>query len=335
VATLKIRSTNPLEHSREIKQLFVAHDRPEFPAFFDRAYPSAVQGGGKSWIGMDDAGRLVLHIACFRQRFKFGRKTVVGGLLGNLMAATEQRTGFPSMTLVRQVIADLRTEGDIDFLYGDPNPQAVGVLKLVGLKVVGTLDRFAFPLAAASWHTTLAIRTYQALSRLRTASNPLRAAAHPADRFDAAVFERPPGETPSLRPYRPAALYHQRLDGYPSEMDLWFTFHGGDDSAPPLAALLVRELPGRVAQLLSISRGPGVPLTDVVPALAAALRARGSERMWISTLSETLLSHELTRAGFIARNDPTSIVAYALTDSGQEVLRAASSWEITDLDCDR
>ena len=35
---LTFAPVNPLECSEEIKALFLAHERPEFPAFFDRTY---------------------------------------------------------------------------------------------------------------------------------------------------------------------------------------------------------------------------------------------------------------------------------------------------------
>jgi hypothetical protein len=77
--TFTITAINPLDHADEIKRLFVDHDRPDFPEFFDRAYRAGVRGGGVSWIGRDDAGRVIMHAACFPQRFRFGAREVVGG----------------------------------------------------------------------------------------------------------------------------------------------------------------------------------------------------------------------------------------------------------------
>jgi len=39
---LTITTVNPLEHAVDIKRLFVTYGRPEFPAFFARAYGPAV-----------------------------------------------------------------------------------------------------------------------------------------------------------------------------------------------------------------------------------------------------------------------------------------------------
>ena len=76
-----ITAVNPLDHAEGIKQLFLDHERPEFPAFFDRAYAAGVRAGGVSWIGLDGAGHIVMHVACFPQRFRFGEREVVGGLM--------------------------------------------------------------------------------------------------------------------------------------------------------------------------------------------------------------------------------------------------------------
>ena len=67
-----ITAVNPVDHEQDIKQLFVTHERPEFPGFFDRAYPAGVRAGGLSWVGRDRAGQIVMHVACFPQRFRFG-----------------------------------------------------------------------------------------------------------------------------------------------------------------------------------------------------------------------------------------------------------------------
>ena len=58
-----IAAVNPLEQAEQIKQLFVTHERPEFPAFFDRAYTAGVRAGGASWVGRDRAGEIVMHVS--------------------------------------------------------------------------------------------------------------------------------------------------------------------------------------------------------------------------------------------------------------------------------
>src|SRR2546430_7098907 len=128
-----ITTVNPLDHADEIKQLFVAHGRPEFPGFFARAYEPAVRAGGVSWLGRDDAGQVVMHVGCFPRRFRFGARDVVGGLLVNAPGAEAYRSFFPARALMRRARGDIEAPGGIDFLYTDPNDQARPVLEGSGL----------------------------------------------------------------------------------------------------------------------------------------------------------------------------------------------------------
>jgi hypothetical protein len=335
VPNLDIVRANPLEHAAGIKELFVAHERPEFPEFFDRAYPSAVENGGNSWIGLGPDGRPLLHVAVFRVRFAFGDRILVGGLLANLMAARSHRTFIPALSLMRRAVADSRADGAIDFLYGDPNPQASGLLKRLDFSSVGTLRRFMLPLGDRRWYMDVAFRAYRAILRLRAPWSRVVAVAHDAHRYDSDVLERPSGSAPAVRPFRPVALYRQRLPGYPSTSDCWFTLHRRSAATPSSAAALVRKTDDGVAKLISVSRDPSLPMSAIIPAIAGALRRAGSTRLWIATLAETHFAGELKRAGFVSREDSGPVMALALTESGAAALRAASTWEITDLDCDR
>jgi hypothetical protein len=334
VTGLKILSANPLDHAAELKELFLAHDRPGFPAFFDRAYPSAVRSGGKSWIGVDGEGRLVTHIARFLRRFMLGERIVAGGVLLNLMAAKSHRTVVPALTLMRQMTADSKGERDVDFLYATPNPAGSALLKAAGFSTIGELQRFVFPLAGERWYMSAAARVYHMMMRIRGGNTNARAVQHAAQHFDPDAFERPAGAAPALRPFRPSELYRQCLAGYPSSADHWFTFHRGAPTTQPSAAVLVRGGADRVATLFSLCREPSLPLSAIVPALVGALRRAGYRRLSVSTVARTRFAEELTRAGFVPRPDRELMLAYALTDLGADVLRSIATWEITRLDCD-
>src|SRR2546428_3564394 len=198
---LTITSANPLDHAAEIKQLFLAHGRPEFPAFLERAYAAAVQAGAKSWLGRDPNGRLVMHMACFLHRFKFGAREVVGGHLVNGMVAQAYRTFFPVLALVRRAVEDAKALGTIDFLYSDSNEGGRAVLRAPGFAAVGTLRRFVLPVADRSWLADGAMRALQACVRV---ANPGRSAGKnlgpPAARVFPGWFDAPPGFSPPPGP---------------------------------------------------------------------------------------------------------------------------------------
>jgi hypothetical protein len=332
--SLKILSANPLDHAGAIKELFLAHDHPTFPEFFDRAYPSAVRSGGKSWIGVDAEGRLVMHIARFSRRFALGEREVVGGVLLDLMAAKSHRTFVPALTLMRQLTTDSKGERDVDFLYATPNAQATALLKAAGFATAGALGRFAFPLADERWYADASARAYHMVVRIRSWNTRVQVVEHPAQGFDTGPFERPAGTAPAVRPFRPPALYRQLLAGYPSSADHWFTFHQGARTTQPRAAVLVRGGADRVATLYSVSREPSLPLSAIVPALAGALRRAGYRRLSVWTLAGTHLAEELTRVGFVQRADQLPLMAYPVTELGADAFRSMKTWEITALDCD-
>ena len=332
-----ITPVNPLDHAEAIKRLFVANGRAEFPGFFDRAYEVAVRAGGLSWLGRDAAGEVVMHVACFPRRFRFGTRDVVGGLLMNAMAAVPYRAFFPARALIRRARDDLKARGDIDFLYTDPNDQARAVLEASGFRRIGTIERLVLPVGDRRWVVDGAIRLLHLRARLpgrlRSGPDPMacRAAEH-----SAAPFNLPWGDSPRLRPSYENSLYGARLEGYPGPNDTWFTFSQNGGGGTPTAGLLVRgpDASG-VATLHAVRRAPELPLGYVIPGLVRALRAAGCARLQLLTVAESAFAAELRHAGFVARQSAAPLIAASLTPTGQAVLDAVQQWEITDLDCDR
>jgi len=332
-----ITAVNPLEHENDIKRLFVTHERPEFPSFFDRAYPAGVQAGGGSWVGRDRAGQVVMHVACFPQRFRFGQREVVGGLMMNALVARPYRSFFPAHSLIRRAKRDTKARGDIDFVYTDPNDQAKAVMDMCGFARVGTLTRYTLPLGDRRRLVDGAIRLFHAGARVVTwGSGGAALVGHPAAEVSTAGFEAPSGDSPRLRPYHSGARYAMRMEGYPSASDWWFTLPRNGDGGVPAAGLLVRgPHSSGVMDLQAVYRDPGLPLGGLIRGLVERLRAKGCTRLQVWTVAESRFAAELRRAGFVPREEAASIVATALTATGEAVLRSVHLWEITSLECDR
>jgi hypothetical protein len=332
-----ITAVNPLDHAEGIKQLFADHERPEFPPFFDRAYAAGVQAGGVSWVGRDRAGHIVMHVACFPQRFRFGEREVVGGLMMNAIVARPYRSFFPAHALIRRAKKDAQARGGIDFVYSDPNDQAKAVMDACGFVKVGSLTRYILAVGDRRWIVDGAIRLLHAgVQVVNRSGRGAALVAHPATEFSPGCFEAPTGASPRLRAYHDGARYAARLEAYPNALDSWFTLSENGDPGALAAGLLVRGPDaGGVAILHAIRRDPRVPLARLVPGLVAALRGKRCTRLQIWTVAESLFAEELRRVGFLARENAASIVATALTPTGDAVLRAAHLWEITSLECDR
>jgi GNAT superfamily N-acetyltransferase len=329
-----ITSVNPLDYAAEIKELFTVHGVPEFPGFFDRAYADAVRAGARSWVGRDGEGRLMMHVACLPQRFRFGTLDVTGGLMVNAMVAQGYRSFFPARALMARAKEDAKARGDIDFVYTNPTDPARVVLEAVGFVRVGMLGRYVLPVGHRRWPVDRAIRVFHAGIRVVNGISLGAVAMRPAADLTAAEFEDPWGDSPRLRPYHDGARY-TRLEGYPSASDRWFIFPRNGEASAPAAGLLVRGPgPSGLATLHVVQRDPRLPLGQLIPGLVEALRGTGCTRLEVLTLAESCFFAELRRAGFLSRHDFVPLLAAPLTAAGEAVVQSAREWEITQLDCD-
>jgi hypothetical protein len=332
-----IAAVNALRHAQEIKELFLAHGRPEFADFFDRTYPGAFADGATSWLGRDPGGRLVMHIACFPRRFKFGQREVVAGLMVNLMVMKQYRSFFPALGLINRLVQDSKAPGVIDFLYADPNEESRALLRGLRFVQVGTLQRYVLLVGDRRPYLNLAIRLFHTFVRAANGT-PRRATVipHPAGRFEAETFSVPHKQSPRLAAYHDQALYVSRLDGYPGDRDWWLTVHREGVTSRPEAAVLLRgpDASGFTA-LHAVRWSPGLSLATVLPGLIAELRRRGCERLQVKTVAESDLGRALRRCGFVPREEAVPLSALPLTSLGEECVRSVRDWEITDLECDR
>jgi hypothetical protein len=334
VTTFRIEAVNPLEWEGPIKALFHEAGRHEYAAFFDRAYARAAAQGARSWVGFDETGALVMHMAVFPRRFAVDGREVTGGLGVNLLVAEAHRRVGPALLLLRTLIEDLVREGRVDFLFADPNAQGAAISRLAGLRPVGTLERFFLPLADRTVLRDLAFRVHLHFRRLAGPRLSRMAVTRaPAAEVDPSSFEYPPGQSRAMRPLRAPTLYPERLGGFPADDDTWYLFAQGPGTLPA-AAVLVREVGDR-AHLSACWRLPNLPFASLVHPVATALRARGLRGLNLWTVRETTLGREALSAGFFPRGDRTMLLARALTPLGEDVLAATPDWEVTDLDFDR
>jgi hypothetical protein len=335
-SALVVSCVNPLDHATEIKRLFVDHERPEFPAFFDRAYPGAVAAGTRSWIGRDAEGRMQAHITWFSHRFAFDGQLLHGALLGNLMVAPAYRRFWPALALARRAIKDLRNATGIDFIYADPNDAAKPVLTAAGLRDAGVLRRYVLPLGDRSAVASVGLRAYGVLARLRVGRIPLRVSERAAAEALDAEGPTPRGEPRALRPIRTPELYRRRLAEYPGAADRWCAFHARGDGEGLVARTLVRgpDADG-VAALVSWQCEPLSQLRFVLSTLAARLRARGARRLEGWVMGGSSAAGEFQRAGFFPREERIPVLGAGCSPPGGAAVAAAREWRILPLDLDR
>jgi hypothetical protein len=335
-APLAITCVDPLEHADEIKRLFVQYERPEFPAFFDRGYPDAVPAGTRSWIGCDDDGRMQAHIAWFSHRFAFDGQLLRAALLGNLMVAPEYRRFWPALALARRAIRDLRAAGGVDFIYADPNDAAMPVLRAAGLREVGALRRYVVPLGDPRAVTSVGLRAYGLLARLRLGRTPLRATERAAAEALDAEGPAPRGDPRATRPIRTPELYRRRLAEYPGDADRWWSFHRRGAASELVARALVRGPDARgIAELSAWQCEPLPQLRFMLSTLAARLRAQGARRLEGWVMGGSAAAREFRRAGFFPREERIPVLGAGCTTPGTAAVAAAGEWRVLPLDLDR
>ena len=334
---LAFASVNPLECSEEIKALFLAHERPEFPAFFDRTYREAVGDGARSCVGRDESGRLCAYIAHFPRPFRLGDRVLRASLLANLMVAKEHRTLWPALKLVRHLVNDCKRTGAIDFLYGDPNEAALAILRAVGFRPVGALRRFVAPVSDRRIVVDVGIGLYQLLRRLRGPSVDLEVRVHRAVDLPAGPNLIDPAEPGSLTPASRPAVYRHRLPGYPGVDDHWYTFHRPNE-VDPVAAALVRAPDDQGLATIGALQGTSPSLlTPVLLGLTRTLRQAAAriERIELRVMGESRLADATQRAGFVPREERIPVVALPLTAAGAEALESGAEWRLLPVDLDR
>ena len=333
-AKLTLARVNPFDHGSAIKELFVTHERPEFPDYFERAYPDAVADGGTSWIGWDQHGRLCAHIAQFPREFSFNARRVQGALLANLMVASEYRTFWPALALARRAVKDLKEAGTADFIYADPNDRARPVLLAAGFREIGVLRRFVLPLTDGRRPINLALRLYHLLRWFRT--TPLVGIERRASEMAETADATPTGDVRALRPVRRASLYRGRLAGYPGAGDCWYTFHRRGRDTTPVGEALVRGMDrDGVALVCVVQCEPLKVLRSLLATLAHSLTRAGARRLEIWIMEGSHAATAARRAGFIPRPESVPVLAQPLTVLGAEAMAAGREWQILAVDLDR
>ena len=336
--SLTILRANPLEFEFGLKTLMTVHGYHAFPAFFDRGYLAAVQDGSESWLGVDENGTVQMNVTAFVHQFTLDGTTVRGGMLGNMMAATQYRTFFPMVALLRRLVADLTASQSLDFVYGDPGPEtARAVFRGARITHVGDLDRFVLPIGDEKLWRAIGARLYCTILRARAGWRNSGVTGTLANSRQAGTHTLPDGPKSRLIPLHTPELYSRRLPEYPSSADRWIEMRRGAISEPSAAAALVRGPvdPGRVLAVNVLRRAPGVPVRSFVPTLARVGRGLGAQRIQVETLRESDLARELVSAGFRPRGDVVPIFAHAFTTAGRETLRRVADWEVTAVDMER
>jgi hypothetical protein len=306
----------------EIQDLFLRNDRPEFPSFFERVYRTLAAEGGASWIATDEAGKVVMHVALFPRSFHGDGGRYRVGLLGDLIADVDYRDFWSPLKLFRRAVGDIKREGRFDFLYTDPSPNSIGIVKAVGFAPLGELRRYVAPVNPV----------YLAFCGVRARARRARTRCH--GQLDAtgaasiAAFD----ETDDLSAQRSADFYRAREGGSlaPHARYVYVNARSADEG--PSAVGMIASADGTdTASLVDLRWDESrLGVMDALHAVARAARAQGFRKLSCATLAGSHFAESLSSYGFIGRETIQPIFVLPLHTARS--LPLAPEWMLTSLD---
>lgn len=331
MAALTIQRIEPSSQGAGIKRLFLGHERPEFPGWFERAYPVAVRDGATSFVSLDESGQVVIHMAAFRASFWLGEGRVDGALLCNLMAHRDHRGFFPVVAVIKRAVRDLRADG-AEFIYTNPiNKGSVAVMKAGGLPQIGSQNRFLLPLGHRRMLVDLALAARLGARRFLWP----RLTAHEVPAAQAAEWTvRTRTRVSRVTSARHPQLYFMRLGPLEGERFIGIRLTDAVDGEVG-AALAHRESDDPTEwdlvtlRCLRIEHVPGA-----VAAVGQLMRRHGARRLSLSALQSTPYAAALVRGGSIQRHEPWAIVGAGYTDAGKSVIAGMAESDLEKIDVD-
>jgi len=324
-----ILRVDPLAYGDEIKSLFLANERPEFPAWFDRAYPVAVRQGATSWITVDEDGQLLAHLAALPLRLDHAGRDVQGWLFSNLMADKEHRSFFPTAALARRAVGDLKADGAAFVATNPMNAGAMAVMRAAGLGQVGAHDRFVYVLGDPQWIRDTAMAAH--LLARRVFNRRLRAQSVPASEA-AAWTLRHDTRLAAVAPRRLDALYTMRIEQFGQAAVLGFIVWNARGTAMG-AALVLCGAEGH-ADVITLRCASAAALGGASVAIARATRELNYRRLHASAVVGSPFARALTRGGFVRRHEAWAIVGTGFTDAGRAAVHALGTSDLEHVDFD-
>lgn len=333
---LRFSIVNPLDHEENLKALMTAHGHAAYVALFDRGYRDVVAEGGANWVGFDDAGRIQISLTQFVHHFQFRGVHLRAGFIGNVMAAQLYRTFFPAFALFRLMLSDTCDRGEIDFIYGDPTPQAVAISKSVKMEHVGNLDRLVLPIGDPRFVKHIGARLFARAPLVLGGRIAPDVRCYAAATYNLDEFEPSLGPDDRMIAHHSPARLQRRLRGFPGSSDYVVELRW-DSAATTWDALVLLRLATdvRILSILSVRRRSDVTLRDVIPALAQLARQLGAYRLQVETIRESKIAREFCSLGFRPRGDILPIFVKSFSEEGNEAIRNVTRWEVTALDMER
>ena len=296
---LAVEMCDPRDRETEIKGLFARNGQEGFETVFERAYRRRADQGFRSWVGLlgDQA---VMHIGVTPLPFTDGSRTLMGGVLGDLMVDESHRDFWAPVRLLRRMVSDLKRSGQIDFLVTTTVADAEPVFKAGGFKPFGTLRRYVFPLSLP----------YLGLARLR-GRVPRRRATPGSGHLpahDVLTFQG----SGHWRLKTDAEYYDTRIPRAEFADGTWLAVEGSTGGAGGWALLSRNGKLPEMALADAFWSDDGVRLGEVVHAAGRWAQGQRYRKMTLTTLAESTVAQQLKRAGWFARDVGSTLLIQQL-----------------------
>ena len=140
-------------------------------------------------------------------------------------------------------------------------------------------------------------------------------------------------QTTAVTARRKTEQYAMRYDAFGGPDDLGFMFT--DAREGEIGAAIVRRDTGVcTAGLVTLRCAAAARLPGAAAALGASLHSLGVHRLNALAVVGSTFARSLTRAGFIARNEPWAIVGLGFTDTARAALAAMGDSDLERVDLD-
>jgi len=311
---LPIEQCRPSDHAADIIALFDRVGHPEFPAVFDRIYRAREFTGLRSWIARRDQD-VVHHISVSPHAFSGGDRSLVGGLLGDLMADPRERNFWGPVRLVRRMVSDVRANESPDFLLTSHVPAAEIVFRAAGFTHFADLKRHVLPL----------FLPYVALRHLQHGEPRCQVSAVPFGQEPAETVIRDLRSPGCFRPAAERSYFATRMPRNYYPAGSWLV--AGSLEAPDAAVLTSPKSPRELDIADVLWRDDAPSLAALLSSTARWAVRHGYRRLTLTTLEGSRLADAAGRAGFIPRPDPYPLMLLKTNPSA--VLPEPREWSLT------
>jgi hypothetical protein len=203
---------------------------------------------------------------------------------------------------------------------------------------LNVLTRFALPVSRRMPLSRAMLRMYHALALASVDTDAfdirrLRGSEVSDAATAAAVSSVPDADV--VRPLHDTALYTRRLSRWPAPSLNWYHVAPRNGGVPAMSLVRDPDAHG-VARICAVYPSRDIDAATLVSATVARVRSvHACRTIHLWTFTRSSLASTLATIGFRNRGDDVPVFALPLTPEGEELVRAAHHWEVTDLDCDR